>query len=189
MRHRKSLSYLFRPIGRSTRARRGLPRTDCSPIFTRNVRPGIKVHSMSLTYRVSMDGLARFALPSRHGWVDPRAEFQHSYSLWRRYADEVTVQDRTERAFASKPVGVAFYGRGTLSVEKAGTYVLHMGFDDWLKLWINGTPVSETIRHDQGFAVTSASVSLRAGQNRIMIKLSNATNRAYRLWAFNMRVE
>ena len=144
---------------------------------------------MSLTYRVSMDGLARFALPSRHGWVDPRAEFQHSYSLWRRYADEVTVQDRTERAFASKPVGVAFYGRGTLSVEKAGTYDLRIGFDDWLKLWVNGTPVSETIRHYQGFAVTSASVSLRAGQNRIMIKLSNATNRAYRLWAFNMRVE
>lgn len=136
----------------------------------------------------SMDDLVRLNLPSRHGWVDPRPGFLRFYPLWRSFAEKVTKKDPTLRADAGYPLGVALYGRGVVRVETAGDYNLHIGFDDWLKLWVNGEPVGETLRHERGFAVATVPVLLRAGENTIMIKLSNATNREYRLWAFSVRV-
>ena len=64
---------------------------------------------------------------------------------------------------------------------------LVIGFDDWLKLWVNGEQVA-SLQHDSGFGVAAIPVTLRAGENDVLLKLSNFDNEEWRLWAVSLRV-
>jgi hypothetical protein len=70
-----------------------------------------------------------------------------------------------------------------ISIPEKGDYVLEVGFDDWLRLWINGEELYRN-RHDCGFAVDRVAVTLPAGESEIRVKLSNCDNINWRLWAF-----
>ena len=76
--------------------------------------------------------------------------------------------------------GCAFYGRGQ--------YVLRLGFEDWLKLWVNGEEIN-TFRHERGFDVVPVPMALKQVDNTVSIKLTNRDNRELRLWALNCVVE
>ena len=73
-------------------------------------------------------------------------------------------------------------------MEHGGEYVLRLGFDDWLKLWINGKEIG-TFRHERGFDVVRVPVAFEQGENTVLVKLSNADNHEFRLWALNCVVE
>ena len=127
-------------------------------------------------------------LKSRHGWIDARPTYRNLFHLWNAYAASVVKKDKNAIYKDRWPLGMSFYGRGKVSVQKGGMYKLRLGFDDWLKLWVNGREIT-TIRHDNGFDVARVPVQLNEGENTIMIKLNNNTNREYRLFAFNCAVE
>ena len=76
----------------------------------------------------------------------------------------------------------------TITADKEETVNLVVGFDDWLRLWINGEFVAQR-EHNQGFAAARIPVKLRPGENRVLLKLGNFDNQQWRLWAFSLRVE
>lgn len=69
-----------------------------------------------------------------------------------------------------------------------GRYLAHVGFDDWMTVWINGAPVLDE-RHDHGFKIQEVPVALPASKTQIRVKLSNQDNFQWRLWAFSLRFE
>ncbi len=85
-------------------------------------------------------------------------------------------------------MGCAFYGRGKVNIEHGGMYILRLGFDDWLKLWVNGEEI-KTFRHEKSFDVVRVPVTLKQGGNTVLVKLSNSHNREFRLWALNCVIE
>ena len=62
--------------------------------------------------------------------------------------------------------------------------ILRLGFDDWLKVWLNGEPVS-TLQHDNGFKAIELPIIFKKGDNKLVIRLSNFNNIEWRCWAFS----
>jgi len=88
----------------------------------------------------------------------------------------------------AQPVEATAYALGKVRVPQAGTYALRVGYDDWIKVWINGNEVHAS-RHDKGFAEDNVNVELPAGEAAILVKLSNFDNLQWRLWAFSLHLE
>jgi len=125
---------------------------------------------------VTEEGSAVFSIPAHaeteHGWCD--------------FARHFRGPQKTNHG--TQPVAVAAYAVGTLYVNSAGPYRIHIGFDDWLILWVNGVELFRG-RHDAGFSEETVICDLPAGNTELRIKLSNRDNFQWRLWAFNLRVE
>ena len=84
----------------------------------------------------------------------------------------------------TQPAGVAAYAETVLPEDSDRQVTLCLGFDDWMKVWVNDEPVA-TIRHEKGFATSEIQVRLRRGKNRLRLKLSNFDNVEWRCWAFS----
>ena len=108
-----------------------------------------------------------------------RCDSEHT---WCDFARHFRGRQRTNNG--TQPVNVSAYAVGYIHVKEQGVYNIQMGYDDWLKLWIDGKPVYEG-KHDSGFSVDGATCELDAGQHEVRIKLSNANNFQWRLWAFS----
>ena len=111
------------------------------------------------------------------------AQTQHN---WCDLAEHYRGRRRTNTG--AQPAEVCAYVVGEIDVPAAGRYRLHVAFDDWMTLWLNGSPIF-TKRHDHGFAEEAVPVSLPSGKQQIRIKLSNHDNFQWRLWTFNLRLE
>ncbi len=111
------------------------------------------------------------------------AQTQHN---WCDLAEHYRGRRRTNTG--AQPAEVCAYAVGEIDVPAAGRYRLHVAFDDWMTLWLNGSPLF-TKRHDHGFAEEAIPVSLPSGKQQIRIKLSNHDNFQWRLWTFNLRLE
>lgn len=109
---------------------------------------------------------------SEHGWCD----FSSSY------------QGRRKTNSGTQPGNVSAYALSKLNVDKPGKYKLIIGYDDWMKIWINRELVYSG-KHDHGFNLDSVEVDLRSTDNEIKVKLSNFDNFQWRLWAFTLRME
>lgn len=126
---------------------------------------------------------AQFRQPP--GTAEPPPEWQAEA----RVAGEHTWLDLTHCFGAARPLlDVAAYARTVLRSPASRNAVLRLGFDDWLTVWVNGAECA-SLRHDDGFAVARVPVRLQAGDNELLVKLSNALNREYRLWALSCVVE
>jgi hypothetical protein len=111
-------------------------------------------------------------IPYEHGWCD----FVRTY------------RGRGQTNMGAQPVEASAYALGTIEVPKAGSYDLRLGFDDWIKVWIDGERVYQG-RHDNGFAEAATEVELPAGEVPVLVKLANFDNMQWRLWAFALRLE
>lgn len=111
---------------------------------------------------------------------------QHSEHTWCDFARLYRGRKRTNNG--TQPTDVSAVAIGTLNIPKPGRYRLHLGFDDWLTLWINNAQVFQS-RHDQGFAVATIDHDFRQGPAEIRLKLSNKNNLQWRLWSFSFRAE
>ena len=87
----------------------------------------------------------------------------------------------------TQPCEVSAYAVGKILIPKEGDYVFDVGFDDWLRLWINGNELHAN-RHDCGFEVDRVKVKLPMGECEIRVKLSNFDNMQWRLWTFCVTV-
>lgn len=110
-------------------------------------------------------------LASEHAWCDFTRRFR----------------GRAQTNVGAQPAEVSAYALGTIRVPKAGSYTLHLGFDDWIKVWIGGREVYAG-RHDKGFGEASQEVDLPAGEVPVRVKLANFDNMHWRLWAFALRL-
>lgn len=84
--------------------------------------------------------------------------------------------------------GGAAYATGILQSRRDGHVTVHIGFDDWLKLWVNGRHLG-TWRHEQGFERETIRIPVEPGPNRLLIKLSNSVNREFLCWAFHLAIQ
>ena len=116
--------------------------------------------------QVDAEWPADAVLNTEHTWLDLTRHFDTAESL----------------------LGVAAYARTTVTSEAAQDATIRIGFDDWLTLWVNGRECA-SLRHDHGFAVARIAVTLAAGDNELLVKLSNDRNVEYRLWAFSCVIE
>ena len=133
-------------------------------------------------YRADLKGIPEgeapvtFAVPvaaqSEHGWLD----------FARHYRGRGRANVRTQVS------GAAAYAVGTLSIDEPGVYQIDVGYDDALALWVEGEKIHDG-RHDDGFAVEQIERELPAGEVEVRVKLSNADNFQWRLWAFSLSAE
>ena len=84
----------------------------------------------------------------------------------------------------TQPDKCAAYASGVISSKEKRNVMLRLGFDDWMKIWLNGIPVA-TLRHDNGFEASEVPVTLDKGDNTLVVRLSNANNIEWRCWAFS----
>lgn len=110
--------------------------------------------------------------PSEHAWCDFARHFR----------------GRQPTNNGAQPAGTSAYALGRISLPEAGTYLVQLGYDDWITLWADGRKV-HTGRHDHGFQVDRVPLELPAGPTTLLVKLSNSDNLQWRLWAFALRVE
>ncbi|MHC4405094.1 MAG: hypothetical protein ACYTG0_36065 [Planctomycetota bacterium] len=121
------------------------------------------------------DGPATFrptAIESEHTWVD--------------FARYLRPFGRTN--MGTQPTEVSAYAMTSIVAKDERSARLIVGFDDWLKMWVNGHLIAEC-RHDDGFATAVIPARFRQGENRILVKLSDFDNEQWRLWAYSFRVE
>ena len=108
---------------------------------------------------------------SEHGWCDLAASFR----------------GRQRTNSGAQAGNVSAYAYGQINIDSAGKYNLALGFDDWIKVWINGKLIFAG-KHEKGFDNQSLEVELPEGESKILIKLSNQDNQQWRLWAFNLKL-
>ena len=84
----------------------------------------------------------------------------------------------------TQPVDAAAYAETVIEAQSDSEAVLRLGFDDWMRVWINDKLIA-TLRHDDGFAAVEVPVTLSQGENRLRLKLSNSDNVEWRCWAFS----
>ena len=75
-----------------------------------------------------------------------------------------------------------------MHIDTLGTHRIRLGFDDWMKVWVDGQEVYRG-RHDSGFEVETVECDLPAGDVEFRVKLSNKDNEQWRLWALNFILE
>ncbi len=110
-------------------------------------------------------------LNSDHSWIN----FHPLYftSMWTPFA--LTEQ--------------AAFAKGIIISKTGGNNVLHLAFDDWIALWINGE-LSGYFYHDEEFKTEEIEVNLSKGENKIILKSVNFNKLPnMNLWAFSLRLE
>ncbi len=96
---------------------------------------------------------------------------------------EHLVQHRT----AYPPTDHSYYIRTTLHGDTHRRATLRLAFDDWAIVWLNGTKLA-TLDHAGGFETAMLPVSLRKGDNQLVIKTNNRQNTDRQIWALNCAV-
>lgn len=128
------------------------------------------------TLNIIPKGPTTFEFPievkSEHGWCDFSSSFR----------------GRQKTNIGAQAGEVSAYASANIEVEKAGTYQLKLGYDDWIKVWVNGELIHEG-RHDKGIDMDIINVNLKASGNKVLVKLSNFDNEQWRVWSFVLRVE
>jgi hypothetical protein len=110
---------------------------------------------------------------SEHGWVD--------FSRFLRTPARTNI--------GTQPLNVSAYAISRIHCSEASRKRIRIGFDDGLKLWVNGSVVYSG-RHEQGFLeATVDSVPFQEGMNTVMVKLNNFDNVEWRAWAFSFHLE
>lgn len=131
-----------------------------------------KTHTPNFEPYITDEETATFSIPiqatSERGWCD--------------FARHLRGRRRTN--VGTQPVNVSAYATSQIEVSKAGSYTLAIGYDDWIRVWINDNEI-HTAQHDNGFAIDHITCDLLAGQSEIRIKLSNFDNAQWRLWTFH----
>ena len=112
--------------------------------------------------------LSAVQMKSEHAWVD--------FARWFRRNQGGNV--------GTQPDKCAAYARTMIPSQEEREVTLCLGFDDWMKIWLNGQPVT-TFQHDNGFKVSEVHVTLKKGDNSLVIRLSNFDNIEWRCWAFS----
>ena len=86
------------------------------------------------------------------------------------------------------PEGHSYYVRTTLPSDTDHEATLRLAFDDWAIVWLNGTKLA-TLDHADGFNAAMLPVSLRKGENQLVIKTNNQQNTDRLIWVLNCVVE
>ena len=84
----------------------------------------------------------------------------------------------------TQPVDAAAYAETVITTQSQKRAVLRLGFDDWLKVWLNDKLIT-TLKHDDGFAISEVPVTLSRARTGCDLKLSNFDNVEWRCWAFS----
>ena len=65
---------------------------------------------------------------------------------------------------------------------------LRLGLDNWAIVYLNGKQVA-VLDHDEEFSTARIPVSLKKGDNQLLIKTNNRMNRDRHLWAIHCAEE
>lgn len=112
--------------------------------------------------------LSTVKMESEHTWVD--------FTRWFRRNQVGNV--------GTQPDECAAYASTVITSPEKRKVSLRLGFDDWMKIWLNGEPVA-ALQHDKGFKVSEVPVTLNKGDNDLVVRLSNFNNIEWRCWAFS----
>ncbi len=99
---------------------------------------------------------------------------------------------RLEHVFQQRPpyppTDHSLYVRTTLHSDSDRQATLRLGLDNWAVVYLNGTQVT-MLDHAEEFAAASVPISLRVGDNHLVIKTNNRLNRERLIWVINCVVE
>ena len=172
----ESVLYYYRARG-SRRAEVDSPKKwtlfgpfDCKSFadFERSEFPEKPVEEWPGTWEWGGRTFAPVVAASEHSWIDFARHFR---------------RDRGGNT-GTQPESAAAYARTTVTSQSERRVSLRLGFDDWLKVWLNGEAVA-ALRHDKGFETADVPVTLRKGENELLVKLSNFDNIEWRCWALS----
>jgi hypothetical protein len=112
--------------------------------------------------------LSTIKMESEHTWVD--------FTRWFRRNQGGNV--------GTQPDKCAAYASTVVTSPEERKVTLCLGFDDWMKIWLNGQPIA-VLQHNNGFKLSEVPVTLKKGDNRLVVRLSNFNNIEWRCWAFS----
>ncbi len=84
----------------------------------------------------------------------------------------------------TQPVRDSAYAETVITSPSDRKVVLRLGFDDWMKMWLNDKVIT-TLKHEDGFRLSEVPVTFNKGENRLRIKLSNFDNVEWSCWTFS----
>ncbi len=116
--------------------------------------------------------LSTIKVESEHTWVD--------FARWFRRNQVGNT--------GTQPDKCAAYATTVITSPAERKVKLRLGFDDWMKVWLNGKPLA-TLHHDDGIKVSEVPALLERGDNRLVVRLSNFDNTEWRCWAFSCVIE
>ena len=82
----------------------------------------------------------------------------------------------------------SIYVRASLTSGANRQAKLRLGLDNWAIVYLNGEQVA-VLDHDEEFSTARIPISLKKGDNRLLIKTNNRMNRDRHLWAIHCAVE
>lgn len=82
----------------------------------------------------------------------------------------------------------SIYVRATLTSGVNRRAKLRLSLDNWAIVYLNGRQVA-VLDHDEEFSTVRISISLKKGDNQLLIKTNNRMNRDRHLWAIHCTVE
>lgn len=109
-------------------------------------------------------------LKSKYGWL----RLGNTYCQRRRRAYPLTDH--------------SVYVRTTLTSDTDRQATLRLGLDNWAIVYLNGKQVA-MINHAEEFETTKIPIRLRKGDNQLLIKTNNRTNRNQLVWVIHCVVE
>ncbi len=82
----------------------------------------------------------------------------------------------------------SYYARTTLRSDADQPATLRLGFDNWAIVLLNGQQIT-MLDHSDEFETAKIPISLRKGDNELLIKTNNRLNRDRHIWVLNCTVE
>ncbi len=82
----------------------------------------------------------------------------------------------------------SYYARTTLRSDSDHSASLRLGCDNWATVFLNGQQIT-MVDHSHEFETAKMPISLRKGDNELLIKTNNRLNRDRHIWVLNCSVE
>ena len=89
---------------------------------------------------------------------------------------------------AYPPTDHSYYARTTLNSDTDRRAILRLGLDNWAIIYLNGKQIT-MLDHSEEFETAKIPISLRKGDNELLIKTNNRLNRDRLVWVLNCSVE
>ena len=86
------------------------------------------------------------------------------------------------------PIHRSCYARATIVSNRDRKATLRLALDDWAVVWLNGQKIA-TLNHAKELKTVQIPVSLKKGENVLVVKNNNSQNMDHRIWVIHCAVE
>jgi Protein of unknown function (DUF2961) len=149
-------------------------------------QPEVPESSIDYSWRQPAD-FGFYQIAREKGWSDMQTRWVRkvpSVQSFLNFRPYFHTQGPTNFAF---PKNTSAYAYTVIQSEEETTKTLRLGYDDPIRLWINGKMVFEGKQH-LGFYSEEIKVGFKKGENEVLVKVGNLENQNLRAWVIQFQL-